>query len=205
MDKLDLMNAYEMVEQVKTYLAESPCKYEITGENASDDSLFICWKSANGKDGLPMYLYKGGDEKGGSTFEGEYQLVFDIQRNSITFWYLPAGYGKGSLSSCYVGVDANGRPTYKEIKNKIGIMSLEKEWNDNFQKHVLGLHSYAYKDKYGATLAFAFSCEWLFNEGDSFDAFKNEFKITMSTCQSKEMADFISNKIFQYMIPGKSL
>lgn len=205
MEKLDLMNSYEMIEELKEYLTKSPCGYKITGEKATDDFLLLCWESEDGKDGLPMYLYGGGEGKGGLTFKGEYQLKFNIQENSINFWYIPAGSYHGNLTSCRVGMDENGKPTFGEIKNKIGVMSIEKEWNNNFQKYMLGLHSYAYKNEYGTFLVFEYGVNWNFNENDTFDTFKREFQTSMSTCQSKEMADFISNKIFQYMVVGKTL
>lgn len=205
MEKLDLMNSYEMIEELKEYLAKSPCGYKITREKATDDMLVLCWESENGKDGLPMYLYNGGEEKGGLTFKGEYQLEFNIQENLINFWYIPAGSYHGSLTSCYVGMDENRKPIFREIKNKIGVMSIEKEWNDNAQKYCLGLYSLAYKDKYGTFLVFEYGVFWDFNKNDTFDTFKSEFQTSMSTCQSKEMADFISNKIFQYMVSGKKL
>lgn len=200
MDKLDLMNSYEMIEQVKAFLAKSPCEFKITGEKATDDLLIINWESENGKDGLPMYLFGGG-----ITFKGKYQLEFRIQENLICFYYVPAGSDEGNLTSCRVEMDENGKPIFREIKNKIGIMSMEKEWNDNFQKYLLYLKSYAYKDEYGTFLGFEYNCCWDLNKNDTLDGFKSEFQISMSTCQSKEMADFISNKIFQYMVRGKSL
>ena len=94
---------------------------------------------------------------------------------------------------------------FREINNLIAVKSIEKEWNDNFQKYLLALHSYAYKDEDYAYLAFEYNCCWDLNENDTIDGFKNEFQKCMNTCQSKEMADFINKKIFMFMVSNKTL
>ena len=204
MDKLDLMNSYEMIEQIKDYLAKSSCGYKIIQEEATDDVLILKWESENGKDGLPQYLYDGGK----IIFKGVYVLEFNIKNNYITFWYIPAGTYERRLSSWFVGMDNDGKPVYKEIKTKISIMTMEKEWNDNFQNYGLGVKSYAYKSNDGSEtyLAFEFHCRWILNESDTLDSFITEFlEKTMATCQSQKMANFIENRIFSYMVPGRSL
>lgn len=202
MDKLDLMNAFEIVEHVKDVLEKSSYNYRIIREEGSEDSLLIVWQSENGDDGLPMYECQEFLDR---TFKGEYQLKVDIQKNLINFWYVPAGTFQGILTSCKVGINESGKPIFREINNLIAVKSIEKEWNDNFQKYLLVLHSYAYKDGDNAYLAFEYNCCWDFNENDTIDGFKNEFQKSMNTCQSKEMADFIINKIFMFMDSNKKL
>ena len=129
-DKLDVMNSYETLEDIKNYLSRCNYGYDIYKEEATDDKLTICWDSRNGEDGLPYYLYKGGKKRGGMTFVGWYVLTFHILENRIYFEYYSAGSYEGILSSCFVKKDNNGNPVYSTIKNKIDVMSIEREWND---------------------------------------------------------------------------
>ena len=206
MEKLVLMSAYEMVKEVKSYLEKSPFEYKVRDENAADDYIEIFWESQGGKDGLP-YL-------GGSSYHiaagdlGHYRLFFDFGVNEIFFAYYPAGEnGEYTTARAMVNVDDQGNPVFRNIENKILIVSLEKEWNDKFETYGLTLQHFVKTCRYSIhRLSWAFLRSWNFNEGDNAAIFKDEFvnKI-MKTCQSPEMASFIKNKLFPLMDSDRKL